>query len=234
MFKIAAAIALIESASAGYTSKQNQYLGPRAAHASSWEVPEPVNLYGHNQVWGHQHYEPGDVDRFENHHADIYGADDLAWGPNGYANPTTTNDDIHNWDDQGDGYVCHACGGHGCGLCGGYGHKHTNAQFGYHGHTLRKPHGIGHNHAYLGDKPRSTYNKYGHGVGGRYSQRWSNGYGGRYGFGHGERYGIAHRWSMYNGYGKGNPSTKGSVMGYGIGANAAIPMQNKWGYKAGY
>jgi hypothetical protein len=28
---------------------------------------------------------------------------------------------------------------------------------------------------------------------------------------------------MYNGYGKGNPSSKGSVMGYGLGANAAIP-----------
>jgi hypothetical protein len=180
----------------------------------------------HDQVWGHGHYEPGDAFRFENHYADIYGADDLAWGPNGFANPHTNSDDIHNWDDQGDGFVCHACGGHGCSLCGGYGHKHTNAQWGYHGHTLKKPHGIGHNHAYLGDKVRSTYNKYGHGIGGRYTQRWSNGYGGRYGLqGHGERYGLAHRWSMYNGYGKGNPSSKGSVMGYGVGANAGIPQQ---------
>ena len=226
MFKIAAAIALIEATNARYGHPRG---GTRPITSQSYETPEPT--YGHNQVWGHQHYEPGDVDRFENHYADVYGADDLAWGPNGYANPQTTNDDAHNWDDQGDGYVCHACGGHGCGLCGGYGHRHTNAQFGEHGHTLKKAHGIGHGHAYLGDKPRSTYNKYGHGIGGRYSQRWSNGYGGRYGFGHGGRYGIAHRWSMYNGYGKGNPSTKGSVMGYGIGANAAIPMQNRYGYK---
>ena len=161
MFKIAAAIALIEATEARYGSRG----GTRPNTSQSYETPEPT--YGHNQVWGHQHYEPGDVDRYENHYADIYGADDLAWGPNGYANPQTTSDDAHNWDDQGDGHVCHACGGHGCGLCGGYGHRHTNAQFGEHGHSLKKAHGIGHGHAYLGDKPRSTYNKYGHGIGGR-------------------------------------------------------------------
>jgi len=181
--------------------------------------------FQHDRVWGHGHYEPGDIERFDNHYAEIYGADDLAWGPNGYQNPHTHNDDHHNWDDQGDAFVCHGCGGHGCELCAGYGHQHRNAAFGNHGHTLKTGFGNGHSHAYLGDKPRSSYNKYGHGVGGRYSQRWSNGYGGRYGLGHGHRYGLAHRWSTYNGYGHGNPSSKGSVMGYGIGANAQIPMQ---------
>jgi len=186
----------------------------------------PTREYGgyqHDRVWGHGHYEPGDIERFDGHHAEIYGADDLAWGPNGFANAHTHSDDIHNWDDQGDGYICHACGGHGCTLCGGYGHEHKGRTFGYHGHNLKMGFGVGHTHAYLGKKPRSSYNRYKHGVGGRYTQRWTNGYGGRYGLGHGERYGLAHRWSMYNGYGHGNPSSKGSVLGYGIGANAAIP-----------
>ena len=187
----------------------------------------PTREYGgyqHDRVWGHGHYEPGDIERFDGHHAEIYGADDLAWGPNGFANAHTHSDDIHNWDDQGDGYICHACGGHGCTLCGGYGHEHKGRTFGYHGHNLKMGFGVGHTHAYLGKKPRSSYNRYKHGVGGRYTQRWTNGYGGRYGLGHGERYGLAHRWSMYNGYGHGNPSSKGSVLGYGIGANAAIPQ----------
>jgi hypothetical protein len=60
-------------------------------------------------------------------------------------------------------------------------------------------------------------------MGGRYSQRWSNGYGDRYGLSGGERYGLQHRWGMYNGIGKGNPSSKGSNMGYGIGTNAQVP-----------
>jgi len=222
MYKeICAGIALIAGANASYGGySQDSY---RPYKSQRWTVPIEENLYGHNQVWGHGHYEPGNACRFENHSAEIYGSDDLAWGPNGYANPHTENDTVHNWDDQGDGYICHGCGGHGCGLCGGYGHRHTKASWGYHGHNLKKGFGIGHSHAYLGDKPRSTYNKYGHGIGGRYTQRFSNGYGGRYGFGHGERYGRAHRWSMYNGYGKGNPSSKGSVMGYGLGANSALP-----------
>jgi len=218
MFKeIAVGISLIAAVEAGYG-------GYRGGRSQRQTVPIEANLYGHNQVWGHSHYEPGDVDRFENHSAEIYGADDLAWGPNGFANPNTESDSVHNWDDQGDAYICHACGGHGCTLCGGYGHEHKGRQFGYHGHGLKTGFGVGHSHAYLGKKPRSSYNKYGHGVGGRYTQRWSNGYGGRYGLGHGERYGIAHRWSQFNGYGKGNPSTKGSVMGYGLGANAQIPI----------
>lgn len=187
----------------------------------------PTREYGgyqHDRVWGHGHYEPGDIERFDGHHAEIYGADDLAWGPNGFANAHAHNDATHNWDDQGDAYVCHACGGHGCTLCGGYGHEHKGRMFGYHGHNLKMGFGVGHTHAYLGKKPRSSYNRYKHGVGGRYTQRWTNGYGGRYGLGHGERYGLAHRWSQYNGYGHGNPSSKGSVLGYGLGANAAIPQ----------
>jgi hypothetical protein len=195
----------------------------------NWSIHNDKGEYGmdiyHDHIWNHGHYEPGNVERFDNHYAEIYGADDLAWGPNGYRQPNQHNDTIHNWDDQGDAWVCHACGGHGCNLCGGYGHFHNNAQFGYHGHTLKSGFGVGHNHAYLGKKVRSSYNKYGHGVGGRYSQRWSNGYGDRYGNGAGHRYGLAHRWSMYNGYGKGNPSSKGSVMGYGIGSNAGLPAQ---------
>ena len=180
--------------------------------------------YQHDRVWGHGHYEPGDIERFDNHFAEIYGSDDLAWGPNGYHNPHAHSDNHHNWDDQGDAYVCHGCGGHGCTLCGGYGHGHRNAAFGEHGHGLKTGLGVGHSHAYLGDKPRSSYNRYGHGVGGRYTQRWSNGYGNRYGLGHGHRYGLAHRWSQYNGYGHGNPSSKGSVLGFGLGANAQIPQ----------
>jgi hypothetical protein len=39
---------------------------------------------------------------------------------------------------------------------------------------------------------------------------------------------------MYNGYGHGNPSSKGSVMGYGVGANAAIPQQWDDQYQADY
>ena len=205
---------LIAGASASYSQGERALYGPT----------KDFGDYQHDRVWGHGHYEPGDIERFENHHAEIYGADDLAWGPNGFANPHTHNDDHHNWDDQGDAYVCHSCGGHGCTLCGGYGHGHRNAQFGEHGHTLQTGFGVGHNHVYLGDKPRSSYNRYGHGVGGRYTQRWSNGYGNRYGIGHGHRYGLAHRWSQYNGYGHGNPSSKGSVMGYGLGANAQIPQ----------
>jgi len=228
MFKtLAAGIAIIAGADAKY---QMTGYGQRVHSSQVYEVPETAAHLGHNQVWGHSHYEPGDADRFENHYADIYGADDSAWGPNGFRNPITNQDTSHNWDDQGDGYVCHSCGGHGCYLCGGHGHKHTNSQWGEHGHNLKKGFGIGHHHAYLGDKVRSSYNKYGHGIGGRYTQRWSNGYGGRYGFGHGERYGLAHRWSMYNGYGKGNPSSKGSVMGYGVGANAAIKNAPGYGY----
>jgi hypothetical protein len=204
-----------------------------AAQASGYGGSESVARYGptqeyggfqHDQAWGHSHYEPGDIERFDGHHAEIYGADDLAWGPNGYANAHAHSDTVHNWDDQGDAYVCHSCGGHGCTLCGGYGHEHKGRSFGFHGHGLKTGFGVGHTHAYLGKKPRSSYNKYGHGIGGRYTQRWSNGYGGRYGLGHGERYGIAHRWSQYNGYGKGNPSSKGTVMGYGQGANASIPQ----------
>ena len=204
-----------------------------AAQAGGYDGGESIARYGptkeyggfqHDQAWGHSHYEPGDIERFDGHYAEIYGADDLAWGPNGYANAHTHSDTVHNWDDQGDAYICHACGGHGCTLCGGYGHEHKGRQFGYHGHGLKTGFGVGHSHAYLGKKPRSSYNKYGHGIGGRYTQRWTNGYGGRYGLGHGERYGIAHRWSQFNGYGKGNPSTKGSVMGYGLGANAQIPI----------
>jgi len=109
-------------------------------------------------------------------------------------------------------------------LCSAYGHQHKGAKHGYHGHNLKTGFGVGHNHAYLGDKVRTSYSKYGTGIGGRYTQRWSNGYGDRYGINHGERYGLAHRWSQYNGYGHGNPSSKGSVMGYGLGANAAIPQ----------
>ena len=210
---LASAINATESAAYGRLARARY--GPTKDYSS----------YKHDQVWGHGHYEPGEIERFDNHFAEIYGADDLAWGPNGYMNPHTENDTVHNWDDQGDAFVCHGCGGHGCTLCGGYGHEHKNSRFGDHGHNLRTGFGIGHSHAYLGDKVRSSYNRYGHGVGGRYTQRWSNGYGNRYGIGHGHRYGLAHRWSMYNGYGKGNPSSKGSVLGYGIGANAAIPQR---------
>jgi len=217
MKSFAAALLLVAANAGGYddTMTVRARFGPTKENAD----------FQHDRVWGHGHYEPGDIERFDNHYAEIYGADDLAWGPNGFQNPHTHNDDHHNWDDQGDAFVCHGCGGHGCELCAGYGHQHRNAAFGNHGHTLKTGFGNGHSHAYLGDKPRSSYNKYGHGVGGRYSQRWSNGYGGRYGLGHGHRYGLAHRWSSYNGYGHGNPSSKGSVMGYGIGANAQIPMQ---------
>jgi len=102
-----------------------------------------------------------------------------------------------------------------------------NAQFGEHGHTVGTGHRAGHHHAYLGAPVRSSYNRYGHGVGGRYSQRWSNGYGDRYGINHGGRYGLAKRWGMYNGYGRGNPSSKGSIMGYGMGANASIPYRRE-------
>lgn len=181
--------------------------------------------FTHDHVWGHTHYEPGNVKRFDGHYAEIDGADDLAWGPNGYQNPLpmTNKDAVHNWDDAGDAYVCHSCGGHGCTLCGGYGHFHRTAQFGHHGHNLKNGFGVGHWHTYLGPKVRSSYNKYGHGIGGRYSQRWSNGYGDRYGINAGERYGLQHRWGIYNGLGKGNPSSKGSVMGYGIGQNAEVP-----------
>jgi len=194
-----------------------------AAVASANYAVGPTKDHGdfkHDKVWGHGHYEPGSIARFNNFFADIYGADDDAWGVNGFQNPHNHKDNIHNWDDQGDGQICHACGGHGCGLCFGYGHRHANAQFGWHGHTLKKGLGIGHNHDYLGDKVRSTYNRYGHGYGGRYSQRWSNGYGGKYNLQGGQRYGLAHRWGMYNGYGHGNPNSQGSVMGYGIGSNA--------------
>ena len=239
MFKqVAAGIALIAGAEAATVQSYGSAYG--LANTGGWRTPDdqqwtvPVSKPtsdSHNQTWGHGHYEPGDIDRFDSHYAEIYGADDSAWGPNGYRNPTTQNDKHHNWDDQGDGYICHSCGGHGCGLCGGYGHFHTNAQFGKHGHTLDRGFGIGHHHAYLGDKVRSSYNRYGHGVGGRYTQRYSNGYGGQFGFNHGERYGLAHRWSMYNGYGRGNPSSKGSVMGYGIGANAALPKRKSYGYR---
>ena len=221
MFKTfsAALLASAIEASNSYGDYSAQLMRPRYGPTKDY------GSYKHDQVWGHGHYEPGDVERFDNHFAEIYGADDLAWGPNGYANPHTENDTVHNWDDQGDAFICHGCGGHGCTLCGGYGHEHKNAQFGYHGHGLKTGFGVGHSHAYLGDKVRSSYNKYGHGVGGRYSQRWSNGYGDRYGINAGHRYGLAHRWGMYNGYGRGNPSSKGSVMGYGIGANAAIPQR---------
>jgi len=208
--KTFAAVLFLGSANAQYNWSIHNEKGPYAQETQ------------HDHVWNHAHYEPGNIDRFDNHHAEIYGADDLAWGANGYKNPGVQNDTIHNWDDQGDAWVCHACGGHGCDLCGGYGHMHNNAQFGYHGHTLKTGFGVGHNHAYLGKKVRSTYNKYGHGVGGRYTQRWSNGYGDKYGNGAGHRYGLAHRWGMYNGYGKGNPSSKGSVMGFGIGSNAGL------------
>ena len=176
--------------------------------------------FTHDYAWGHDHYEPGNIKRFDGHFAEIYGADDLAWGANGFQNPIVAKDGVHNWDDQGDAYTCHSCGGHGCSLCGGYGHFHRNKQFGKHGHTLQNGFGVGHWHAYLGPKNRSSYNKYGHGIGGRYTQRWNNGYGDRYGINSGQRYGLAHRWSLYNGYGKGNASAKGSVMGYGIGTNA--------------
>jgi len=181
--------------------------------------------YLHDHVWGHTHYDPGNVKRFDGHYAEINGSDDLAWGPNGFQNPLphTNKDNTHNWDDSGDAYTCHSCGGHGCELCGGYGHFHRTAQFGYHGHNLKNGFGVGHWHTYLGPKVRSSYNKYKHGIGGRYTQRWSNGYGDRYGLNAGERYGLAHRWGIYNGYGKGNPSSKGSVMGYGVGANAEVP-----------
>ena len=219
MIKFSSALLLVAEVTAGgygYSDKSESIAryGPTREYGG----------YQHDRVWGHGHYEPGDIERFDGHHAEIYGADDLAWGPNGFANAHTHNDDIHNWDDQGDAYICHACGGHGCTLCGGYGHEHKGRTFGYHGHNLKMGFGVGHTHAYLGKKPRSSYNRYKHGVGGRYTQRWTNGYGGRYGLGHGERYGLAHRWSMYNGYGHGNPSSKGSVLGYGIGANAAIPQ----------
>lgn len=186
----------------------------------------------HLSTWGHGHYEPGDVDRFLGHHATVQAQDDLAWGPNGFSNPSTQNDGVHNWDDSGDAYVCHSCGGHGCGNCGGYGHHHKRAKFGHHGHTLKKGFGVGHWHNYLGDKPRSSYNKYGTGIGGRYSQRYSNGYGDRYGITAGARYGLAHLWGMYNGYGRGNPSSKGSVLGYGYDTNAQTPLrtQGYYGY----
>jgi len=82
MFKtLSAGIALISGASA--SNYANQY-GTRVRNSQRWEVPNTENYLTHNRVWGHTHYEPGDVDRFENHYADIYGADDLAWGPNGY------------------------------------------------------------------------------------------------------------------------------------------------------
>ena len=236
MFKLSAVA--VGVAASGY-HQYNSHT-PANAYASqgqpsqSWAVQnipvEEPEWRTNNRAWMSERYEPGDVDRFENHYAEIYGADDVAWGPNGFANPHTHNDRFHNWDDQGDAFTCHACGGHGCYLCGGYGHRHTNAIFGQHGHSLQQGFGIGHHHAYLGDKQRSSYNKYGHGIGGRYTQRWSNGYGDRFGFNHGARYGLAHRWSMYNGYGKGNPSSKGSVMGYGIGSNAQIPTQQGAGY----
>jgi hypothetical protein len=194
----------------------------------------PAPKKGHNSVWGHAHYEPGNIDRFIGHGADIYGADDLAWGPNGYRTPFPASDNVHNWDDQGDAYICHSCGGHGCGNCGGYGHHHRNSKWGYHGHTLKKGFGTGHWHTYLGDKPRSTYNKYGNGIGGRYSQRWSNGYGDQYGINAGQRYGLAHTWGMYNGYGRGNPTSKGSNMGYGYNSNAQTPVRTEGYTKSEY
>jgi hypothetical protein len=187
----------------------------------------------HDYVWGHDHYEPGNVKRFDGHFAEIHGADDLAWGPNGYQNPQAAKDDTHNWDDQGDAYTCHSCGGHGCAHCGGYGHFHRNSQFGHHGHSLMNGFGVGHWHTYLGDKQRSSYNKYGHGMGGRYSQRWTNGYGDKYGIDAGQRYGLNHRWGIYNGLGKGNASSKGSNLGYGIGTNAAL-QQIVWTQDGGY
>ena len=52
----------------------------------------PTRNYGgfqHDQVWGHSHYEPGDIERFDGHYAEVYGADDLAWGANGNRNPHT-------------------------------------------------------------------------------------------------------------------------------------------------
>jgi len=223
---IALAVAANAAEAENYGAEYARY-GPTQAYET---FSNPTPQYGHSVVWGHAHYEPGNIDRFDNHGPEIYGADDLAWGPNGYENPWRESDQVHNWDDQGDAYVCHSCGGHGCNLCGGYGHFHRNSKFGYHGHSLKSGFGVGHWHTYLGPKPRSTYNKYGHGIGGRYSQRWSNGYGDRYGINAGERYGLAHLWGMYNGYGRGNPSSKGSVMGYGIGTNAITPLRGSDDY----
>merc|ERR1719198_2866089 len=169
MTKFSSALLLVaEAAASGY--------GGGSESIARYGPTREYGGYQHDRVWGHGHYEPGDIERFDGHHAEIYGADDLAWGPNGFANAHAHNDATHNWDDQGDGYVCHACGGHGCTLCGGYGHEHKGRMFGYHGHNLKMGFGVGHTHAYLGKKPRSSYNRYKHGVGGRYTQRWTNGY----------------------------------------------------------
>jgi len=65
MFKeIAVGIALIASVEAGYGGYGGSWRGGRSQRHT---VPIEQNLLGHNQVWGHGHYEPGDVDRFENH-----------------------------------------------------------------------------------------------------------------------------------------------------------------------
>jgi len=75
------------------------------------------NDYGNQQdaLWNGASYEPGDITRFDNHLAEIYGHDDQRYGKTGYKNPYSRSDGIHDWDDKGDGVACHACGGHGCG-----------------------------------------------------------------------------------------------------------------------
>ena len=49
-----------------------------------WGPTKEHGDYQHDRVWGHGHFEPGDIERFDNHYSEIYGADDLAWGPNGF------------------------------------------------------------------------------------------------------------------------------------------------------
>lgn len=34
-------------------------------------------------------------------------------------------------------------------------------------------------------------------------------------------------WGMYNGYGRGNPNSKGSNMGYGYDTNAQTPVRTQ-------
>ena len=48
----------------------------------------PRSDYGgqHDAMWNHAHYEPGNIGRFDNHYAEIYGVEDGHYGRNGFRN----------------------------------------------------------------------------------------------------------------------------------------------------
>jgi hypothetical protein len=150
----------------GY-NKYNDYVASYQGYAPPIKYQHPTETVANSVNYGafansndpydvsynFDHTAPGNMDEFLGLKQQYRGKGRKTIAANGYFYPELVDKEEKNWDDQLDGYFCAACGGKGCKVCTGYGHLHTGAKFGYHGHNLKNGFGVGHHHKYLGKKP---------------------------------------------------------------------------------